>query len=303
MGTGWVGDGSGPLSSVTICERDPSMCHFAFRAADFMSSMKSKASPSSCGNAKYTLCPTDISRDLAISDIWELLSLRGKRASSVAVVSFARPKAYDARSTALSDCSFATFAAASAVLADFAASPAFWSASVNFAKSYSWTALCASSSLAPHLHSATTPTTTTISPIRVKRLTHLGWSEFDSVLSLTSPAGKTSASSFRTANSFFLSRRRLIHAIASWRSSTPSIATPTATVMFAIPTNLEKWRTDASSAFLVGSSIGESKNMSDWLDRRLQLVAIGAVVLYLFCIWEFTIGIKKSIKKLFRSII
>jgi hypothetical protein len=72
--------------------------------------------------------------------------------------------------------------------------------------------------------------------------------------------------------------------------------------MFANPTNLEKWRTDASSAFLVGSSIGESENMSEWLDRRLLCVAIGAAIFYLFCIWEFTIGIKKSIKKLYKGI-
>jgi hypothetical protein len=155
-----------------------------------------------------------------------------------------------------------------AVSADFAALPAFWSASVNFARSYSWTALCASSSLSPHLHSATTPSTTTISPILVDRLTHLGWSEFDSALICASAAGKISASSSWTADSFFLTPRRLLHARASWRSSTPSIATPIATVMFASPTNLEKWRTCASSAFLMGSSIGGSENMSDWLGRR-----------------------------------
>jgi hypothetical protein len=41
--------------------------------------------------------------------------------------------------------------------------------------------------------------------------------------------------------------------------------------------------------------------MSDWLDHRLELVAAGAVILYSFCIWEFTIGIKKSIKQLYRG--
>jgi hypothetical protein len=52
------------------------------------------------------------------------------------------------------------------------------------------------------------------------------------------------------------------------------------------------------STSLAGSTIGENESMSDWLDRRLRYVAIGAAILYIFCIWEFSIGIKKSIKKL-----
>jgi hypothetical protein len=43
--------------------------------------------------------------------------------------------------------------------------------------------------------------------------------------------------------------------------------------------------------------------MSEWLDRRLLAVAIGAAILYLFCFWEFIIGIKRSIKKLFNDVI
>ncbi len=70
-------------------------------------------------------------------------------------------------------------ASSCAILADVAASPASFSAAVNFATSYSWMALCASSSLAPHLHSPTTPITTIINPIRRSRFTHLGSSECD----------------------------------------------------------------------------------------------------------------------------
>jgi len=43
--------------------------------------------------------------------------------------------------------------------------------------------------------------------------------------------------------------------------------------------------------------------MSDELDSGLRDVAIGAIILYVFCVWEFTIGIKQSIKKLFKGYI
>ena len=62
-------------------------------------------------------------------------------------------------------------------------------------------------------------------------------------------------------------------------------------------TKLEKWFALACSGILTKSSEGESA--SDRLDRRLRIVAIGAVIFYALCIWEFTIGIKKSINKLF----
>jgi hypothetical protein len=83
----------------------------------------------------------------------------------------------------------------------------------------------------------------------------------------------------------------------SWIISTPSKATPTATVMFAHPTNLERWSARACNTSLIGSGVKE--NMSDWFDRRLRFVAIGALIFYAFCIWEFSIGIKRSINKLF----
>jgi hypothetical protein len=171
----------------------------------------------------------------------------------------------------------------SASLADAAASPAFWSASVNFATSYLWMALCASSNLAPHFHSAISPITTIIKPTLSSRFTHLGSSECNSLSRLHSPAGNTLATSSSSIRSRFVRLFCLAHTAMSWMSSTPSRATPTATVMFAHPTRLEIWSARACSASLIGSAIGESESISNELDGRLLYVVIGAIILYAFC--------------------
>ena len=49
-----------------------------------------------------------------------------------------------------------------------------------------------------------------------------------------------------------------------------------------------------SLAILLGHT-----SVSGDLDRKLLDVAIGALIAYALAIWEFSIGIKKSIKKLF----
>jgi hypothetical protein len=38
------------------------------------------------------------------------------------------------------------------------------------------------------------------------------------------------------------------------------------------------------------------------LDRGLRIVAIGALILYALCIWEFGVGIKSSTKRLWRQL-
>ena len=99
----------------------------------------------------------------------------------------------DAAFSRMSSASASVFTASAsswAVLADLAASP-------NKATSYLWMALCESSSLAPYLHSPTTPITTAISPNRRTRFTHLVWSECDSACPLVSPLGKIVATSFK----------------------------------------------------------------------------------------------------------
>jgi uncharacterized membrane protein len=41
--------------------------------------------------------------------------------------------------------------------------------------------------------------------------------------------------------------------------------------------------------------------MSKQLDRWLVAVVVGVVIFYALCIWEFSIGIKESIKRLFNG--
>jgi hypothetical protein len=75
-----------------------------------------------------------------------------------------------------------------------------------------------------------------------------------------------------------------------------------ATVIVDHPTKWEKWRTLASKPSLMGSVIKEKESASEWLDRRLAVVAVGGIILYGICFLEFTIGIKKSIKKLINAL-
>jgi len=66
-------------------------------------------------------------------------------------------------------------------------------------------------------------------------------------------------------------------------------------------TKLEKWSARAWSAALAESALVESEDVSNRLDSRLKVVAIGVIIFYALCIWEFTIGIKESIKTLFKT--
>lgn len=59
-------------------------------------------------------------------------------------------------------------------------------------------------------------------------------------------------------------------------------------------TKLEKWSARAWSAALAGSSLGKNEDVSNRLDSRLKVVAIGAIIFYALCILEFTIGIKNK---------
>jgi hypothetical protein len=81
--------------------------------------------------------------------------------------------------------------------------------------------------------------------------------------------------------------------------STSSSATPAATTPVDHPTERERQSAVACKASLFGSS-EDTYSASDELDRHLKDVAIGAIILYFFCVWEFSIGIKQSIKKLFK---
>ena len=203
---------------------------------------------------------------------------RAETANSTASASFSTPETcfctLESAASAASADTWARDAALAAPSADIFASPACLSASVNFAISYLCTALCASSSLAPYIHSPTTPATTKINPILVNRLTHLEWPELDSnsIIAL-SVEGKISASSLRASNSFFLRRDRFIQTMPSWISSTPSNATPMATIIVAHVTKVEKWSACVWHASLVEHPI-ESKNISDRLDRGLRDVVI-----------------------------
>jgi len=81
------------------------------------------------------------------------------------------------------------------------------------------------SNLAPHLHSPTTPITTSISPPRRTRFTHLGSSECDSTDGVNSPTGNTLRNCSKVERFTFPSRPRLHQATASLTISTASMAT------------------------------------------------------------------------------
>ncbi len=168
-------------------------------------------------------------------------------------------------------------------------------------RSYRWTASCASSSFVPYLNSPTTPPTTSIIPILRSSFTHFGSSKCGCVVCLNSPTGSISDSSINWTQSRLFRLLRFPHSTIAWTISIPSRVTPIATAAVANATKLEKWRTFASSTALIGSSTGENENISEWLDRQLLRIAIGAVIFYIFCIWEFSIGIKKSIKLFLNS--
>src|SRR6266852_3631444 len=192
-------------------------------------------------------------------------------------------------------------ASSCAILADVAASPAFWSASVSFLTSYSCMALCASSSLVPYSYSPITARATAIIPNRRQCFTHLGWSICDSFSAFILPTGKTVERLSHSARSRPSRRFRLIHATESWITSISSNTTPTATIATDHEDKWEKWSIFPCIESLTGSFDSHRESASDFFNRRLRAIAFGAIIFYALCILEFTIGIKKSINKLFRS--
>jgi hypothetical protein len=58
-----------------------------------------------------------------------------------------------------------------------------------------------------------------------------------------------------------------------------------ATTIVEHPTKREKWRTLASRRSLTGSATEERESASEWLDRRLAVVAVGGIIFYGICFW------------------
>jgi hypothetical protein len=187
-------------------------------------------------------------------------------------------------------------------LADFAASPASTCATVNEAISNLWSALFASSSSAPLIHSPRTPITTKINPIPPRNfphpsnfLSHFGWREF----STNSPAGNILATALRSARCLFLDNFCEMYEPTAWMNSGTSSATPIHTRIVDDVTESEAWCFHTSYAALIGQSPGGTEIISAKLRCGLFRVTVGAIIFYVLLILECTIGIISSIKKLF----
>ncbi len=240
-------------------------------------------------------------------------SILASKESASCLAPVARVKALDAAAVALSD-------AATALLANVLARDAAFAAELEedcVSTSTAWSNALRSVSVSLTKYSAmpspTTPPATNVQPISPQIATHLGWRSF---LAINSGQTRSHPLKFifliRTYQNDLTRATVLRPKPTASHTSGASQIMPIATAIVET-TSTQNQKLDAASrvpriilsktALRLGSISGSRTD--DGIDRNnffislLEAAGIAYLIVSVLCIWEFTIGIKESIKNLF----
>jgi hypothetical protein len=227
-----------------------------------------------------------------------------ERASSLALSE--RDSAFDDEASALSAKVFATDAAAAAEFAECCVSTSTLSSRTRTLVSASLTKYSATPSPA-------TPSATSIQPMSPAFATHFRWRSF-----LVTSSGQTRSQPFKSSFLTRMYQNVLTRAIAlrprptACQTSGASQTMPTATTMVEMTRNQNQKfdhaskpprmaLSSASADSGLGGVIGSHKDVdrTEFFLTFLEVFGVTYVIVSVLCIWEFTIGIKESIKNLF----